>query len=162
MQNHLEAPRYNKDLCNMNRGRVKCEDTGHSHPEAIFTPQHPRQMASSHLTPASDPPLPESSHPNTFTPALPNVSSHLNTTSKCIFAPHTSSNWNPHTSHPAPPGCECPVSSALWAQSAACCLHGVRARARPCGWARWDRRGVVGRCKTGFPRSRRAPRAPRA
>ena len=28
-------------------------------------------MASSHLTPASDPPLPESSHPNTCTPALP-------------------------------------------------------------------------------------------
>ena len=34
-------------------------------------------MASSHLTPASDPPLPESSHPNTCTPALLGVSWYL-------------------------------------------------------------------------------------
>ena len=35
-------------------------------------------------------------------------------------------------------------------------------RARHRGWARWNRRGVVGRCATGFPRSSSAPRAPRA
>lgn len=39
-------------------------------------------------------------------------------TPKCIFTPHTSSKWNLHTSHPAPPGCEwrchvIPLSSNL-------------------------------------------------
>jgi len=35
-------------------------------------------------------------------------------------------------------------------------------RARPCGWARWNRRRVVSRCASDFPLSTRAPRAPRA
>ena len=34
-------------------------------------------------------------------------------------------------------------------------------RARHRGWARWNRRCVVGRCATGCPRSTRAPRPPR-
>ena len=35
-------------------------------------------------------------------------------------------------------------------------------RARPRGYARWNRRRVVSRCASGVPRSRRAPRAPPA
>jgi hypothetical protein len=93
----------------------------HLHSTPLRTPGTHTQKPSSHLNTTHGKWHLRTSHlrqirrclnPHTQIPSHPLSQMYLHAstpTSKCIL-PHTSSNWNLHTSHPAPPGCECPVS----------------------------------------------------